>query len=203
MPISWLSNILPWFPMTYLSCLPQFYSLMMWHGKFLYEQVRFKSWAWKDIFSLKKIIFLVNKNYNHWMVVTVYPKQCQIWIFDSMSPSDTEVAQNVLKFLKAEYTVKNKGRMFPNEHAWKIEDCKRNEPRQTNGKCVLCHSCSQKVLLTYLQTPSSGVDCGIFTCLFIRCLVWDIPMNFCQAGVTVHRNRLRETIKENKVPELE
>ena len=116
---------------------PQIYLLMMWSGEFSYEQVRFQAQAWKDIFCFEKIIFPVNKNSNHWMVVTVYPKQRQIQMFDSMGQSDTSVAQNILKLIKAEYAAKHKGEALPNEHAWEVEDCKRNEPRQINGKLLL------------------------------------------------------------------
>jgi len=144
-------------------------------NEYLYSNVR--RWTKRrklDVFSLDRIIIPVHEGV-HWTVALVDLVSKTIKYYDSLNMENSGCTTSLLRWIKDEWEDKKKSSYDTSD--WKTEFVK-NVPQQGNG-----------------------IDCGVFMCMFIYHLAFNMPFDFSQEHISYFRRKMLVDIlncKENR-----
>jgi Ulp1 family protease len=134
----------------------------------LYEEVM--NWTSKvDIWSKDYIIIPRNMGNAHWSLYIAFIREKVIRYYDSLGGCGIKVSKMILNWLSQEHLCRN-GTSFSLSE-WKHENCARM-PRQVNG-----------------------VDCGVFVCMAMECVLENVNFDFSQVDMCLCRKRMGLSLK--------
>jgi hypothetical protein len=144
-----------------------------------YDYSKVKNWGekvpGKDIFDLHRIFIPINVACCHWVCAVVFMQERRIVIYDSLrGEKPTGYLQAIFRYLLDEHQAKH-GRPLPCASDWRLEQCGRETPGQTNS-----------------------YDCGVFTCMFAEYITRDRQLDFTQSDITEYRKKLVLAIMTGK-----
>ena len=124
-----------------------------------------------DMVSLRLLLFPVHLE-THWCLATVDIPNCLISYYDSLGNDN----QTCLEKLEEYMSQKLRNTKELSSTKWRLV-CHHNIPKQENFS-----------------------DCGVFICMFARCLAYNTPFNFSQADIpSIRRHIVLELLSKQLI----
>jgi Ulp1 family protease len=156
-------------------CFSSFLLPRITGGRNGFDHSSAKRWGAKvpggDLFALEMVFIPVHVSLVHWALVVVFLAQKKVQYFDSLRNcfgSGVEYTRLVKRFLKAVAKGQGKTDLANDIGSWEVVTDQTDTPQQTGG-----------------------VDCGVFVCSFVHCLLRGMsPPPFGMEEIPAIRKRM-------------
>ncbi|ANQ11195.1 Ulp1 protease family C-terminal catalytic domain containing protein [Plasmodium coatneyi] len=146
-----------------------FFQSLSSNGTYNYNKVsRWTKRKQVDIFSFDLILIPLHVGGNHWTLGSINMKEKKIKLYDSLNMSNAKFFEYMRHYLVDE--MRDKKQMELDVSAWEYNPDGRSE--------------------VGIPCQENGYDCGVFTCMFAKCLSFNRSFDFSQRDIKEIRMKM-------------
>ncbi|CAA9991129.1 sentrin-specific protease 1, putative [Plasmodium knowlesi strain H] len=146
-----------------------FFQSLNSNGTYSYNKVsRWTKRKKVDIFSFDLILIPLHVGGNHWTLGSINMREKKIKLYDSLNMSNTKFFEYMRRYLVDE--MRDKKQMELDVSVWEYN------PEGCSEEGIPCQE--------------NGYDCGVFTCMFAKCLSFNRSFDFSQRDIKEIRMKM-------------
>ncbi|SBT49596.1 Ulp1 protease family C-terminal catalytic domain containing protein [Plasmodium ovale wallikeri] len=174
-----------------------FFQSLSSNGGYNYNKVaRWTKRKKVDIFSFDLILIPLHVGGNHWTLGAINIKEKNIKLYDSLNMPNKKFFEYIKQYIVDE--MRDKKKMEINISLWEYNKEGKSEVRYENGFQEIhyvAHSVGNGI-----PCQENGYDCGVFACMFAKCLSFNREFDFNQKDIKEIRMKMAYEISQGERP---